>query len=186
MKEPIRNKRRMYDLLNTGALGNTLPCYWSLKEWQESGDYARYPLWGVRVTVPGDPRMRLNIPRAKVHGYVEQNFPDAKGFNISPMIDPWVILKGEVTDLTFAPFGLYAYLTQAVGPWRETLRDHGKHYHGLAVRLLLESYMDPASYDDVCTLLAEYPGHVVEFSVCDRHVGIAPHRNTVIWEVRQY
>lgn len=185
-RKPIRTKAQMYELLRTGALGNTIPQFFSLGDWQNSPDYAKYDEWGVRVLRAGDPRMRLNVPRDKVTQYVATNFPDGNGFNISPMIDQWVIFKGEVCELDFSPFGWCMLATDTKGSWRESLRDHGKTFRGLKAQLALQHYCDPASYENIKTLLNLYPAHVVEFSVCDRNVGVIPGRNCVIWECRLY
>jgi hypothetical protein len=188
VKPPITTKKAMYRLLQAGLLGNTIPIYNSVDEWWDSDDLWRYDNWGVRVLTPGDKRMRLNIPRGWVLDYVKDNFPEDSGYNISPMIDQWSIFKGEVYEQYHTPpYGLCAYVNfKGNMPWREALRDYGQHFFGLEAKLQLQKYMDPSSYDDVRTLLEEYPDHVVEFSVCDRSVGIIPGRNSVIWEVRKY
>lgn len=162
--------------------------YPSISLWRKNPDYEHYPLWGVRCEIPGDKRMRLNVLREEVAEYVEKNFSDGTRFNISPMIDQWAIFKGEVMEYCYQePYGLCAYVNfQGNMEWRKALREFGKHYLGLQARLLLQSYMDEQSYRDVRNLLDIYPNHIVEFSVCNRSVGIIPGRNTVIWEVRLY
>lgn len=182
----MTNKRRMYQRLNRGAFGNTIPAFESLTAWQASADYRVYPDWGVRCLVPGDPRMRLYVPTTEVPAYVRQHFPDGRGFNISPMIDQWCVFKGEVSECAEPPFGLYLFATTSGAGWREALRQHGRVWRGVSARIVLQHYLDPPSYDNLCELLALYLGHVVEFSVCDRAVGLIPGRNTVFWEVRLY
>lgn len=183
----IKTKKQMYSLLRTGQLGNTIPLYSSVELWQASADYSKYSSWGVRCEIPGDKRMRLNVPREEVVRYTQTSFRDGTIFNISPMIDMWAIFKGEIMEWSYPPFGLCIYVNfQGSMPWREALRDYGRHYYGLQAKLLLEIYMDPSSYEDIRSLLEKYPYHVIEFSVCDRSVGIIPGRNTVIWEVRKY
>ena len=184
--KPIKNKSQMYALLNRGALGNTIPLFRTVGEWQRSTDYGQYPQWGVRVDLPGDKRMRLYIPREEVADYIRANFPEGGGFNISPMIDQWAVLKGEVFEQSYEPFGLCLYAATGSGSWREQLRERGRHYFGLQAQLVLQHYCDPASYEDIRELLDLYPGHVIEFSACDRPVGKIPGRNVVIWEARSY
>jgi hypothetical protein len=187
-RPPITNKKAMYRLLQAGLLGNTIPLYPTLETWLNAPDLRSYPKWGVRCLTPGDKRMRLNVPIDEVVNYVTTNFPTGEGFNISPMIDQWAIFKGEVYEQYHTPpYGLCAYVNfKGNMPWREALRDYGQHFFGLEAKLQLQKYMDSSSYDDVRTLLEEYPDHVVEFSVCDRSVGVIPGRNSVIWEVRKY
>lgn len=176
----------MYRLLSSGALGNTIPIFTTVTTWQSSLDFSKYPFWGVRSFTAGDSRMRLNVPREEVAEYISTNFPTGSGFNISPMIDQWCQFKGEVFEQSYAPCQLCLYATYGTAPWRQALRDHGQTWFGLQAKNLLKGHMDAASYNDVMELLDLYPGHVIEFSVCDRQVGMVPGRNTVIWEVRDY
>jgi hypothetical protein len=46
--------------------------------------------------------------------------------------------------------------------------------------------MDPSSRDDLDALFDLYPDAAVEFACFPHNLGIFPHRNTVIWEVRNY
>jgi len=57
---------------------------------------------------------------------------------------------------------------------------------GVEVQLLLDQFMDASSREDVNYLLDRYDGAVIEFCCYDLNVGVLPHRNTIIWEVRHY
>lgn len=57
---------------------------------------------------------------------------------------------------------------------------------GLTARLKMKHYMNDNSLDEIDLLLEKYPGHVVEFTCYNMHLGILPGRNTIIWEVRAY
>lgn len=61
-----------------------------------------------------------------------------------------------------------------------------KPYTGAAVVVLLNTYMDPSSRDDLDALLTMFPDHVVEFSCFGCYVGVFPNRNTIFWECRRY
>jgi hypothetical protein len=51
---------------------------------------------------------------------------------------------------------------------------------------LIRKYMDPSSQEDLWLLLDTYPDAAVEFACFSVDVGIYPHRNTMMWEVRDY
>ncbi len=61
-----------------------------------------------------------------------------------------------------------------------------EHAYGLTAQHWLQSTAWPSSYDDLMELLDCYPDGVVEFSIFSTAVGKLPHRNHVIWEVRNY
>jgi len=61
-----------------------------------------------------------------------------------------------------------------------------KPYTGAAVLVLLDTYMDPSSRDDLEELLTLFPDHVVEFSCFGVNVGVFPNRNCIFWECRRY
>lgn len=189
---PIRTKQQMFRLLSAGLLGNTVPQWFSLPEWEADPDAAKYPLWGVRSGLAGgDKRMRLNVPSRDVPDLYREWFPSGGG-NLSPMVDHAAVLKAEVFESDFAPFGLNLFYVppdktvRYRQPWREAFREHGKQVRGLAVWKILEAYLWPSDLEDLRALLERFPGHVVEFTACDRAMGIVPNRNTVFWEVRLY
>jgi hypothetical protein len=93
------------------------------------------------------------------------------------------IFQGE---LTRNQYGLYLYASEYPDVMRVALEKAGREYTNLAAKFMLEKYVDASSYDWLMELLEEYPDHVIEFTVFDNDVGIIPHRNTVIWEVRYY
>lgn len=62
----------------------------------------------------------------------------------------------------------------------------GRHWFGSAARVLLTKHLNPNSYDDMSVLCDRLPGHVVELSALDRFYGTVPHRNAIVWEVRNY
>lgn len=187
--DAIRTKRRMYSLLASGALGNTVPQWFDLPSWEADPESARWPLWGIRSGVAGgDRRMRLNVPREEVAALYCDWFP-AGGGNLSPMIDRWATLRAEVWESHIGPFGLTVFYPTAVDPadpWRGSFRRYGRAVQGVTATGLLRAHLWPSDYEDLRVLLDRYHGHVVELSACSRAVGVVPHRNTVIWECRCY
>ena len=70
-------------------------------------------------------------------------------------------------------------------PMREAMKN-ALVARGAEARVLLEENLDPNSYNDLLLLMDLFPEHVIEFSTYSINVGCLPHRNTVIWEVRDY
>jgi hypothetical protein len=57
---------------------------------------------------------------------------------------------------------------------------------GLKAKALVEKYMDANTLNDLQELWDVYPEAVIEFTCFDCNIGTKPHRNTIIWEVRNY
>lgn len=188
---PIRTKMDMYRRLGGGEFGNTIPVFYSVEEW-ENNDCPNYGLWGIRsVSAAGDPRMRLNVPAEEIPSLFRSWYPNGGG-NISCMIDRWAVLRAEVFEQPWAePFGLSMFYVppgqvDPDSPWRGSFRKYGRSVGGVLTQAILQNYLWPSDYEDLKVLLDRFPGHVIEFSACDRAVGLIPNRNTVIWEVRAY
>jgi hypothetical protein len=95
-----------------------------------------------------------------------------------------VLLMGEVVD-GVAGLEFYGVIKPpSRSNWRQIMPALGRTFRGLAVRGLLARFLTPSDRDDLADLLDLYPGHVIEFSACDRPAGVLPHRRAVIWEVR--
>lgn len=191
MKPAITTKRQMYKLLGSGELGNFNRQWFDYAEWWNSPERTVYPLWGIRsMTGGGDRRMRLNCPTDEVHKYLLDAF-NLSGFQISPMLDQWVTIKGQMVEGSEAVPGLFLnYVPPGMvveeDPWRGSFQRYGRHVSGSAAIAILKTYLWPDDFDWVRQLMQDYPGHAVEFSACSRAVGVLSGSNTVIWEVRLY
>jgi hypothetical protein len=184
---PILGKSRMYSMLAAGAFGNTIPQWFNLDEWEQSADAARYATWGVRTLVAGGP-CRLYCPREEVRSTAERPEYRAAGVNISMMIDAIVnaTLWADVYD---SEDGLIVYgvLNPPRGAsWRKLMPSEGREYRGIAAQMLLKQKLNPNSLADLEALRDRWPGHVYELSACEKCIGVIPHRNGVVWEVRNY
>jgi len=184
---PITNKRDMYRLLTAGSLGNTIPQWFDVSEWERSADAGRYPLWGVRSLVPGGP-CRLNCPAAEVRATAERPEFQRAGVNVSAMVDAVTVVTAwlEVYD---SPTGLVVYGIEYPPrgvSWREWMPTRGRHWEGTAARMVLRKHLNPNSLDDLSTVLDRWPGHVVELSAVEGCFGTVPGRNGIVWEVRNY
>lgn len=76
--------------------------------------------------------------------------------------------------------------TTVAKPMRDALRERSMTTGGLLAVLLLQHYMNAASYEWLCELILRYPDHIIEFSCYDTNWGTLPGYNTVFWEVRKY
>ncbi|HYE59183.1 MAG TPA: hypothetical protein VD948_11785 [Rhodothermales bacterium] len=183
----IRSKNRMYELLEAGAFGNTIPQWFDIDRWEASADASRYPVWGVRTLIPGGP-CRLNCPREEVRATAErQEFREA-GVNISVMVDAAVrvTLWADVYD---SETGLLVYGIERPpkgGSWRALMPSQGREWRGLSAQMILRRHLNANSLADLEALRERWPGHVYELSACDRCFGTVPGRNAVLWEVRNY
>ncbi len=182
MTEPITSKSQMYDLLAAGRLGNTIRSFHSVDEWEVRGPEWNSPLWGVRSLMAGDPRAKLDVPTDVVADYCRSEF-GAGGFNITPMVDRWLVWRGEVWD---TPNGLECHGVYGLRElkWRPAMSGHAVTTRGSAARALLRHVLNENSHDDLMCLLGEYPDHCVELTAMDRCYGTVPHRNACVWEVR--
>lgn len=193
MPSPVLTKRDMYVRLMAGEFGNCLARYFSLDEWRKSDEYESGGdrLWGVQHTsIPGFPGTKLNVETADVEPRIRNAFGGID-YCITAMVPAWsVVWEGDVTVLppgvSGGP-GLIAsgHMRPTPGSWREHMK-HPDLWTGSAADALLRTVLNEYSYDDVKTLLQEYPDHVVEFSALDRTFGTLPGRNAVIWECRRY
>lgn len=185
MDEPIRAKGRMYDMLASGAFGNTVPSWSNLEKWTADPETVRYASWGIRTLSAGG-LCRLYCPREEVEATVQEY--QRKGFdcNISVMVDAItrVTLWADVYD---SQIGVQVYGIENPGrgkSWRQLMPSEGRQYSGLTARMLLQKHLNANSLADLEDVLAKWPGHIVELSALERCFGTVPGRNAVIWEVR--
>lgn len=186
----IDTKRDMYALLESGALGNTaITC--SLKEaegWFTGEVEPDYPLYAIRYKRPDCRQWQCyDIPAENVWPTICDYLSEgAKSdlINVTPMMpDDKIVVQGEVARS--ATHGWSFRVSRMRRPMRIALGSLDEH-HGAGYWTVLKTVMDPSSYDDLQSLFDLYPDATVEFSVYSCHLGNIPHRNTIIWEVRNY
>jgi hypothetical protein len=179
----ITTKRMMYELYAAGCFGNRFAAWDSLKDAQAVLPSDAHISIRSRGPSPGGPCL-VDVPLSTAVERLSIYAP--QGWTQWQFIEPvprCVVFQGEVMcseahyDLTYSTLNL---------PMRPALAQAPQYAQGLRVLHLLQHYMDPASYDDIQALLTFYDGAVVEFAVFAQNVGIVPHRNTIIWEVRHY
>lgn len=98
-------------------------------------------------------------------------------------VEKTILIQGEVTRAAGGLFLCYSTLHHKM---RRALRLGGVDVCGLKAKMILQSNLDPSSYDCLMDLLDLYSEHVVEFSTYSKHYGKILSRNTIFWEVRKY
>lgn len=172
----VKSKAENYALLKAGAFGNTNPSWETLEEflladWR--GEVA------IRSKKPGGV-FRAHLQPGEVAGFL-CHYPE--GYNISPMLpDRHRTFQGEIGR---TPEWCLLYSLEKCHS-REAFRRSGRWVHGLTAISLVKHFFNENSYDDFLLLVEQYPDSVIEFSALSICYGTVPHRNVVIWEVRNY
>jgi len=184
MKKRISNKKEFYELYNAGLLGNRALA-WNTHDELLASDW-RGDICIRGVNIPRN-QVRYNIPFEKVPEEIKDL--ESKGipkeilrFNQS-MPDQDLVMQGEAAYLLH---GWELTYTTVKTPMNKAFEKERLVARGLAVKLMLESTMDPSSFEDLKALFDLYPESIVEFSTYRIAIGNIPGRNTVFWEVRNY
>ena len=179
----IPNKARMYTLLGTGALGNTL------QTWDSADAVLRSDYTGnvaIRARQRNNPICLYDLPQEDLLATMRQEGILGRQdlvFCEAPL-DKHRTIQGELCEL---PWGrLYWHYSRAKMPMRPALKYYGRHAYGIKARSLLREHADPSSLDDIDALLERHPGATIEFTCYRVPIGIWPHRRVIIWEVRNY
>lgn len=195
----IRNKRKFFELWEAGVLGNRTRLWrdpeaaWSWGEWQSARRGLPHnlliPEIGFReIRKPGSAGAGKweKVPWSCVFETADRWKAEGREFVMDDGVpNEKQTLMGEIVR---TERGMEGFITLATPlPMRPAMAAGlMKHRSYLETRLLLETYMDPSSRDDLDQILELYPDHAVEFSCFSVNVGILPHRNTMFWETRLY
>lgn len=180
----VSDKRTMYRMLDAGEFGNTIPRWYSVRAWKDSG--YRSDLWAIRSMTPGNWACSgLNIPTDNVEWLYYNWNKSGEGSEISPMVDHMLTARFHAH---YGCSGLIVWVVEGHRevPWRKAFETVSAHYEGVNARLVLRKYLNENSIDDLDIVLDKYQDHVVELTALDRCFGTVPHRNAVVWEVRRY
>jgi hypothetical protein len=179
----VLDKAQFYRLYEHSFFGNKLRTFASVDEYLTS-DY-RGPVTVRYGGSGGGVRPRFLVSREELPTVVSQM--KREGFD-SRLIklnesapDDLLVLQGE---LMLNPTWYVRYSKEKTN-MRAAMK-HADIVQGLAGLVLLESVMTPSSLDDIRELLTLFSDSVIEFGVYEVILGEARHRNTVIWEVRNY
>lgn len=185
--ETVNYKTHMYELYNAGVFGNRLRTWPTLKEMRLSGYTGKI---GLRYSGPitGPRPFRTNMTEREALD--EFGVWCARGVSSAYIVwceaaDPQrVVIQGDVKR---EPGGLHVLYSRDKGDWRQAMKSASARTSctGIVAQLLLQHFMDPYSWEDLQVVLDRFDS-IIEFSVFDHDLGTIPHRNTVIWECRNY
>lgn len=183
---PVLTKGDMYRRLHALEFGNIIRSWDTLEEMKASGTTQPF---AIRTKVPGG-AFQSYIPQADADtavlnflkaGYhlTELNFSEHFGYKD-------FALQGEVG---YSVTGLSSKVTFSPKPMRDafTLNEQIVHHGHFGSRMLLNTYFDQVSLDNIESLFEKFPEHVIEFTCATigTKIGVLGW-NTVFWEVRKY
>lgn len=179
----ILSKREFYRLWHAGLLGNRPHVFTNIDDALRSG----VPQVAFREVGGGAHNGQWElVPRSAARATALRWDAEGRRYSLDSAVpNQEVALIGEVCQTWRGLEGLLAIRSKL--PMRATAAAGlFRSYRGLMVQLLLREFMDPSSRDDLDALFDLYPDAAVEFACFPHNLGIFPHRNTVIWEVRNY
>lgn len=165
-------------------LGNRIRTFDTEQDLWESGYKGNVT---VRYKEAGSPFCQYNVPWGRVSDWLARFVTigakrELFTFNESAP-DQYMLTQGEFMHGTD---GYCLYTSEEPLPMRKALANSGRQYYRLQALGRLKAFCNPTSYDMILDLLDQYPDHVIEFSAYSRNVGLMPHHNTLIWEIRLY
>ena len=181
----VQNKKDMYKLYHAGKFGNKLQTWDSLEEFKKS--FFDEPVV-LRYKGPhGGAWTQYNIPTHEIQWYVDTWVSEGAKKELITVNecapDELLLIQGEIQNSI--DFIDLRYTLEPL-PMKLGLAKQQYHTGGIKALTLLKQFVDPSSYDWIMELLQEYPTSVIEFSTWKPDIGCIPHRNTVVWEVRNY
>ena len=181
-------KLEMVDKLRRGHFGNTVRTWVTWFEFQTDFDQviALHHLGGLEGR--DILRMRTKVPGGKFRDHVlpftlcRTDFDTHYLSEATP--DKLTIIQGEFCDLA----GVGPYLHYSRDPTNMVAALRGpntREARGIVALEILRHEMDDAGFENLQNLRTEYPGHVIEFSVFSKGVGVRGWRSC-FWECRDY
>jgi hypothetical protein len=188
---PVRTKLDFVDRYIAGEFGNRSPTWGTIDEWleHEQPNPNEGVLYHIRNRVAGGPTFYnvegKDLPKKWKECVAKGARPSMLYISrmVPKEVEKGLLIQGEVMQ---GVHGLDMFYSVLPRPMREALSLTGVRAAGSIASSLLQSRMDPGSWDWLNELLLRYPDHVVEFSTYRTPWGTIPNRNTVIWEVRRY
>jgi hypothetical protein len=180
----IATKSEYFRLAAEGKCGNTMPSWPTPRAARASGYHGTVM---VRYRSPDSPFMRADVEMDDV--------PAAYAEFVARGADPRKLYITHMTaqvgrrlngELWRGPGGLYLHHSTAQTHLRAALEQSGRHAENSAALSILRWACCPNSLDDLMTLLDLYQDAVIEFTAYDAEIGDVPHRDCIVWEVRNY
>lgn len=195
----ITDKAIFRRLWLAGELGNR-PRVWTSLEALHASKYDG--TLSLRIHVPSSPFSMYNVPmkelcRAMWH-LAERGVDNSQVWFNESAPDDCLKLQGEyfhgVKNGAF--LNRYLNFSRAQSKMKDAMllprfvpSLHGdvlQDSEGLRTDEILRAVMTPYSWEEFQELRERFPDHTIEFGVYDCAVGIQPHCNHLIWEIRDY
>lgn len=179
MSVTIDTKGDMYRLLYTGRFGN-YPLAWKSLADLLASDYRG--LVSVRSLQTANPVRLYGVPRNELQGRIaDLTSAERSGGLVFSEFMP----HGSHGTIQGEWDGFNLTYTFAKAPMRQAFDLQQLFAEGPRARLILQGSLDASDYEWLEELLADFPGHVVEFSGYKIRVGTL-RRRMIVWEVRRY
>ncbi len=190
----IISKVQFYSLWEAGVLGNRTRLWhdpreafrWGLSGFRKRKEPIEIGFREVRSSASAGKGKWTKVPWNEVLKTAEEWSKEGRRFIMDDGApDDKRTIQGELCR-TFR--GLEGYIDMGSKLPMRVAMSQGfmRHCTGSEIRVLLNTYMDPSSHDDIDMLFELYPDATIEFSCFSVDVGVFPGRNTLIWEVRNY
>lgn len=173
----VKTKEQFYTLWNRGLFGN------KLRTWDRLEQFKNF---NGTVSIRYKESMGLcayNVPAIEVGLVVNEWIKKGAKSNLITLNesapDNLLIAQGELATVC----GELVFRHSDV---KGKMRDAMVHDYGIKALCYLKRILFPASLDDLEELRELYPESVIELGIYSVAVGSCPHRNMVIWEVRNY
>lgn len=181
----ITSKTQFFEEWEAGKLGNRPYLFRDgITAYQ-----AKFPFYGFRELGQAGGGKWMLIPREHVIGMYHLWKLESKNFIIDsaiyPATDDNITLQGEVCRTIRGWEGNLGYC-RGYKMRPAMITGLLKPRSASETLVLINTYMDPSSVEDLRALLDLYPDATVEFTCFDRDLGIIPGRNTIFWETRDY
>lgn len=179
----ISSKSEFYRLWHSGVLGNR-PHVWRAVEDAVASGHTRFGIrevgkagGGFFTIVHSTDDLIFTCARLKFEG---------RSYSIDGGVqNETVLLQGEICRTYRGLEGMMAVRsgTDIRAAFKRGLFRPVQNTVALA---LIREFMDPSSQEDLWELLDMFPDATIEFACFPMNVGVLAHRNTIIWEVRDY
>lgn len=176
-----KNKQDFYRRYTMGEFGNRIGD-WAYEEFLTNGYDG---LVGLRFLQAGRPTI-YNLTADHVRNHWDFPFSPQE-VRVAEQLEQQerrVIINAECCITDTGRLALrYSRLPSKMKP---AVPKYGIDVEGILAWEVIRHACNPTSVDDLRELIFTYPNAAIEFTACDRNVGVLPHRNTIIWEVREY
>lgn len=179
----VRTKRDGIARWKAGEFGNRLQMWDSFEEFKASGFTG---IAGYRSRIPDQKRCQTHMTVDEIEVALKQEVATGASWDEfyigeSPD-DNKLLVQGE---FFYSLDGPTLFFNTTPGINMRTALKTAQHVTGVRAIGILRHFLDGSSFDDMMDLTNLYPEAVVEFAAYSIPLGSC-HRNTIVWEVRNF